>query len=207
MFWLATMAGIHDVITHPHNPMPIAVREEIRKIANFRWKQMIEDAPTDVYLTGFILDPRKSDLCYIIHVVVELLLGFRGSDIHQEAMANPLQIRPLILNRQNFANSSRDSDDSQGLPNTVRRAGRYLLRMLQIEYEVLKQPIAGLPVQEALPLLKAQLESYYCQEAPFNRPLGDLEGPREWWTVLNQDRSRFAQPLAVCYFSPYFIMY
>ncbi|KAI0688084.1 ribonuclease H-like domain-containing protein, partial [Cytidiella melzeri] len=58
VFWLATLAELHDRITDPHIPMPNGVREDIWRIANFRWKAMIEQAPRDVYHTGFILDPR-----------------------------------------------------------------------------------------------------------------------------------------------------
>ncbi|KAI0699260.1 ribonuclease H-like domain-containing protein, partial [Cytidiella melzeri] len=58
VFWLATLAELHDIITDRHNPMPNEVREDIRRIANFRWKGMIEQSPTaDVYHAGFILDP------------------------------------------------------------------------------------------------------------------------------------------------------
>ncbi|KAI0087540.1 ribonuclease H-like domain-containing protein [Irpex rosettiformis] len=69
VFWLAMLATIHDVITDPNIPMPDHVREDIRRITNFRWKQMMEperekekkgQASKEVYLTGFVLDPRKS---------------------------------------------------------------------------------------------------------------------------------------------------
>ncbi|KAI0699977.1 hypothetical protein BC835DRAFT_1266986, partial [Cytidiella melzeri] len=57
VFWLATLAELHDIITDPHILMLNGVREDIRRIANFRWKAMMEQAPRDVYYTGFILDP------------------------------------------------------------------------------------------------------------------------------------------------------
>ena len=76
------LSALEDVINNPHVPMPTHVREEIRKIANFRWKEMMEPAVTqmtnnprknvavadgseqghpskEVYLAGFVLDPRK----------------------------------------------------------------------------------------------------------------------------------------------------
>ena len=85
MFWLALLTALHDVITDPHIPMPNQVREEIRRIANFRWKEMMGDplverfgpdehekkladgfASRDVYLTGFVLDPRKLLLIHLV---------------------------------------------------------------------------------------------------------------------------------------------
>ncbi len=62
------LSAIKDVITDPNTPMPNSVRDEIRRIANYRWKQMMEpesgkqekgQPSKDVYLTGFVLDPRE----------------------------------------------------------------------------------------------------------------------------------------------------
>ncbi|KZS99936.1 uncharacterized protein LAESUDRAFT_667317, partial [Laetiporus sulphureus 93-53] len=58
IFWLASMAELHAFITEPTNSLDNAVKEEIRCNANHRFKQMIDHAPDDVYLTGFVLDPR-----------------------------------------------------------------------------------------------------------------------------------------------------
>lgn len=59
IFWLAVAATIHQIIVENVDKLPIPVLEEIRKAVNFRFNQMINDGPDDVYLTGFILDPRK----------------------------------------------------------------------------------------------------------------------------------------------------
>lgn len=52
------MAEFHSFLTDPHNSLLTSIKEEIRQLANYRYKQMFDDDP--VYLTGFILDPRKS---------------------------------------------------------------------------------------------------------------------------------------------------
>ena|ERR1700692_2705099 len=59
VFWLAVTATIHQIITDDVTGLPTDVMEEIRKAVNFCFKQMIHDAPDDVYHTGFMLDPRK----------------------------------------------------------------------------------------------------------------------------------------------------
>jgi hypothetical protein len=59
LFWLAVTATIHQIITEDITGLPIHVTEEIRQAVNYRFNQMVNDAPCDVYLTGFILDPRK----------------------------------------------------------------------------------------------------------------------------------------------------
>ncbi|KAI0683304.1 hypothetical protein BC835DRAFT_1311118 [Cytidiella melzeri] len=175
VFWLATLAELHDIITDRHNPMPNEVREDIRRIANFRWKGMIEQSPTaDVYHAGFILDPR-----------------YRKSDILRHANANPLAIAPIRVN------SSRQAPvATTNLPDPVRRAGQFLLDRLRIEYNDRKTPICGLREDEAVDLLKDQIGKYYQSEPPFDRPVTGDEGPREWWERLNQDRSYISQPIA-----------
>ncbi|KAI0682828.1 hypothetical protein BC835DRAFT_1423949 [Cytidiella melzeri] len=174
VFWLATLAELHDIITDPHVPMPNGVHEDIRCIANFRWKAMIEQAPRDVYHTGFILDP-----CY------------RKSDILLQANANPLAIPPMRLGPSRQVPAS-----TVNLPDPVRQAGRFLLDLLRIEYNDRKAPICGLREDVAVELLKAQVGKYYRGEAPFDCPVTPEEGPHEWWEKLNQDCSEVTQPIA-----------
>jgi len=59
VFWLAVTATIHQIITDDITGLPSVVMEDIRKAVNFRFNQMINDAPDDVYHTGFMLDPRE----------------------------------------------------------------------------------------------------------------------------------------------------
>lgn len=57
VFWLAVQAEIHTFVIDSNNGIDVATKEGIRRCANFRWNQMFRD--NDIYLTGFILDPRK----------------------------------------------------------------------------------------------------------------------------------------------------
>jgi hypothetical protein len=52
------MASLEEVITSTDNDLPLEVVEKIRRICNYRFNQMINDAPSDVYITGFFLHPR-----------------------------------------------------------------------------------------------------------------------------------------------------
>lgn len=63
IFSLAMMADLHATLTDPSSGLGTEVKEYIRRCANLRWKQMMESEEAgDVYLTGFILDPRLSCL-------------------------------------------------------------------------------------------------------------------------------------------------
>jgi len=59
VFWLAVTATIHQIIVEDITGLPFDVMEDIRKAVNLRFNQMVNDAPDDVYHTGFMLDPRK----------------------------------------------------------------------------------------------------------------------------------------------------
>jgi hypothetical protein len=64
-FWLAVTATIHQIITEDITGLPTEVTEEIRRAVNYQFDQMVNDAPSDVYLTGFLLDPRKFSISNI----------------------------------------------------------------------------------------------------------------------------------------------
>ena len=91
-----------------------------------------------------------------------------------------------------------------GRPESLKRAGNFLLKMLKIEYEVKDSPIADLPIADALDALKDQLDRFAKGLHPFDRPLGRTNDPLEWWVKLDEDESLKdeydapeAQPLAV----------
>lgn len=68
LFWLAVTATIHQIITEDITGLPTEVTEKIRRAVNYRFDQMVNDAPCDVYLTGFLLDPRtfSADVILIV---------------------------------------------------------------------------------------------------------------------------------------------
>ncbi|KAL7284543.1 hypothetical protein ACG7TL_001835 [Trametes sanguinea] len=115
LFWLACTANTYDLITQDGVSIPEAVKSDIRSAMNARWKQMIEDAPHDVYHTGFVLDPR-----------------FRGHNLINDL--NPLilkKIKITALRQKPDTAASRQAagaaDPPPPLPQSLRRAGNYLL--------------------------------------------------------------------------------
>jgi hypothetical protein len=56
LFWLAIVAQLDQVFVKKQ--LPEQVKAQIRGITNRRFSGMIDDAPTDVYVAAFFLDPR-----------------------------------------------------------------------------------------------------------------------------------------------------
>lgn len=67
LFWLACTATAYDIITTQDADIPDNVKDEIRLAFNHRFDQMVNDVPCDVFLPGFILDPRMSLLRLKFH--------------------------------------------------------------------------------------------------------------------------------------------
>lgn len=58
LFWLAMMASLQEIISEDKAGLDTTSYEQICTHANMRFNKMINNAPTDAYLTAFALDPR-----------------------------------------------------------------------------------------------------------------------------------------------------
>ncbi|TDL27052.1 hypothetical protein BD410DRAFT_482783 [Rickenella mellea] len=132
---------------------------------------MVNEAPCDVYLTGFILDPR-----------------FKDANIMRDL--NPLAIQKIKIGGSSAQSSTAD------LPETLRRVGRYLLKLLRVEYEQQNFQIAKLSAPEAVDRCKEQVQKYIKGVYPFNVPFRENDTAVGWWTRLDNDKSNDPQPLA-----------
>jgi len=74
VFWLAVTATIHQIIMEDVTGLLSDVTEDICKAVNFWFNQMVNDAPDDVYHTGFMMDPRK--------YTIEMLTTVQGGLAH-----------------------------------------------------------------------------------------------------------------------------
>ncbi len=59
VFWLAVAAQLEEAFTTGNKAeLENESIESIRRLFNTRFNQMINNAPTDIYVTAFFLDPR-----------------------------------------------------------------------------------------------------------------------------------------------------
>ena len=68
VFWLAVTATIHQIIMEDVTGLLSDVTEDICKAVNLWFDQMVNDAPDDVYHTGFMMDPHKYTIEMLITV-------------------------------------------------------------------------------------------------------------------------------------------
>ena len=57
LFWLAVTGNINDLLNRVC--LETQIKEKIWLAVNSRFNQMVNNAPSDVFLTGFILDPSE----------------------------------------------------------------------------------------------------------------------------------------------------
>ena len=59
IFWLAIAASLRDLFSRDRD-IDEELAEKVTAIVNRRYKEFIDNSPTDVYFAAFFLDPRKS---------------------------------------------------------------------------------------------------------------------------------------------------
>ena len=59
IFWLAIAASLRDLFQDDQD-IDKELAEKVTAIVNRRYKEFIDDSPTDIYFTAFFLDPRRS---------------------------------------------------------------------------------------------------------------------------------------------------
>ncbi|KAJ7768081.1 ribonuclease H-like domain-containing protein, partial [Mycena maculata] len=178
LYWLAVVAQLHDLITKDDNAGPksryaTTVKELIRRIANFRFSQLIEDErSSNAYLTAFVLDPAS-------------IL----------ATPNPLAVQPVTISFRGGESAVKEQ------PPLIQRIGLSLQKILQKEYgdeyrigrtieeakmamEEINPYIAHRTPTEVLPALRTQLKNFLDGAAPFDRKKKPTESSREWWWAL-----------------------
>jgi len=66
LFWLACTASIHEIIVKDIAHLPNYVLKQIWYATNRCFDQMVNEAPSNIYLTAFILDPHT--FLFVAHI-------------------------------------------------------------------------------------------------------------------------------------------
>ncbi|KAI0725715.1 hypothetical protein C8Q72DRAFT_785068, partial [Fomitopsis betulina] len=116
LFWLAIMSKLKQLFTENHLQLPVSTMEDIRAISNQRFNELINNAPQDIYITAFFLDPR-----------------YWNAPIYKNI--NPLLIPSIWITGQPNARSAAPTESPHDA--MVKRVGLCLLQLLKNEYGTL----------------------------------------------------------------------
>jgi hypothetical protein len=68
IFWLAIASNLKEIFSKSSEATGISrtLARQVTAIINHRYKEMIDESPSDIYFTAFFLDPRS----YILYLIV-----------------------------------------------------------------------------------------------------------------------------------------
>ena len=115
-------------------------------------------------------------IVYTARLTILDVLGFRHANIFHDL--NSLAIRKLKIPARDVNGRLELSLEEPSLPDTLRRAGTFLLSMLRVQYNDIRQLIAGLTRTEANIICKEQLVKYQKGVYSFDRPFRDKDTAR-----------------------------
>ncbi|KAI0710280.1 hypothetical protein C8Q72DRAFT_903990 [Fomitopsis betulina] len=179
LFWLAIMSELEQLFTENRLQLPVSTMEDIRAISNQHFNELINNAPQDIYITAFFLDPR-----------------YRNAPIYKNI--NPLSISSIQITGQPNARSAAPTESPHDA--MVKRVGLCLLQLLKNEYGTLlneknvkermlkRNPLLeGLTPSQAYAELKDAVKAYARGFEPFNRPLKTNRSVRDWWIKVQKE--------------------
>ncbi|KAF9520678.1 hypothetical protein BS47DRAFT_1357471 [Hydnum rufescens UP504] len=148
--------------------LPEDVTGKLHLIANKQWNEMINDGPTDAYLTGFTLDFKYHDAVVLAQPPNPITSG--SIQLPPTGTAKPFPI-PTIC------------------PLTLKRIGTFLVSVTQeAEITMGKNPdLADMDPNAAIGVLTKQIHAYLQKEYSFEKKLADGESTLNWWTCLKDN--------------------
>jgi hypothetical protein len=196
LFWIAALASIEDLFRSGSSGLGEYAIRSIRAIANKRFDQMINDGPTDIYLTSFFLDPREYHDNYwlVVKLLILLDVGYRSCKVFRTREFMPTKVPTIWVPGSNSVKGS-------GMSVAARdRLAKCLVSMLEAEYEMGENPLlTGISGHDAVASLGPQMMAYERGEYPFNREFHKNETVLDWWKAIQPNS--LASVLGVC---PYF---
>ncbi|KIO12119.1 hypothetical protein M404DRAFT_125129 [Pisolithus tinctorius Marx 270] len=177
IYWLAVQASFVEICKKNSTKLPNYVLEQVRQLCNYRFNQMINEAPSNIFITAFYLTPSNRDSGILKHI-------------------NPLAIPTIRIERTGSGHPSASLQG--GLNSTLTRIGNFLVSQLCIEYEKKGVKICNLDSRTTLAKLKEQFITYAKGAWPFNRVfLHGSDAVKYWEGLLNHEDANVLAYFAV----------
>ncbi|EIW74896.1 hypothetical protein CONPUDRAFT_159670 [Coniophora puteana RWD-64-598 SS2] len=161
-YWIAIQASIEELSLRKNFRLPREDVEQIRRLCNYQFDQLINNAPSDIFVTAFFLIP-----------------GNRDSGVLRNV--NPLAVPPVVIRRGGTGIYSASS--GLGENETLKRIGAFLVSQLRLEYVDKKEQICSHNGHTALTKLNNQVLAYANGTWPFNKNTAQVtnENVSQYW--------------------------
>jgi len=187
VFWLGIAASLRSLFSEPSHITGITseLAGKVTRVVNRRYKEFIDNSPTDVYFAAFFLDPRMFHP-FIDGHLLKYHTGYTRSDVLKRptTMGHTITMPPT---------HSGPSALQVPYPAAFARTKEFLKVLLKPLCEAQHKFIMNIGVKKAMREMVRQLEMYARCEGPFTSPPGS--DTLSWWRALSE--SSDANVLAV----------
>ncbi|KAI6138392.1 hypothetical protein BKA82DRAFT_3990118 [Pisolithus tinctorius] len=192
LFWLAIGASLKDLVqkddrTRPGN-IPVSLMHDVIAIYNRRWKEFFRN---DVYFTAFALDPRYPTSDFVIKPVV-------AAPAIVIPPQNPTKI--LACARRPLPHPRAYNRVKESLKPML-RAMLDRCKMNPHATDAFSQTVREYGPTGTVDELRLQIDAFWRQEHPFNRPMKDGNTLAWWQAFEHHPGAQVLAALAVKIFS------
>lgn len=214
IFWLGIASTLRDLFGRPEDEtgIPHELAKKITAIVNKRYKEIIDNAPRDVYFTAFFLHPSTSCpsashprlKCATSKLI---LMHFPFAEYARAnvlakptSVSNAIYVPPPRTQSKSSNGAPQDDSLSAPIPRAYTRVKTFLKELLHGIITSNSHPLVSTLGEAGLAdELRYQLLAYAWGEYPFNTPLpADTSSGRpvlQWW--LHLEHHVHARVLAV----------
>ncbi|KAI0327039.1 hypothetical protein GY45DRAFT_1257848 [Cubamyces sp. BRFM 1775] len=172
VFWHSIAAELRNLLARPESEtsIPRSLAEKIIGIINRRFKEVIDQALSDVYFTTFFLHP--------LYAQADILAK-------PTTISNAIFVPPLARG----TDKSEDDSHAAPIPRAYYRAKEFLKGQLRTELQRnVNHVVRELAPKRLISDFRHQLMAYAKGEWPFNQPLDETKGNGrpvlQWWLDL-----------------------
>ncbi|KAI0643696.1 ribonuclease H-like domain-containing protein [Trametes meyenii] len=177
VFWHAIAASLQSLFARPEEETDISpsLAKKVQGVINRRMKEVIDNAPADIYFTAFFLHPK-----------------YARADIlaRPTSMSAAIFIPPRRPSGADMGATTKQKDDSEDapIPRAYFRVKEFLKSLLQSEFgrTTIHPTLQALGMAKSVAEFRRQLMAYARAEWPFDRPLSTDTGRPvlQWWLDL-----------------------
>jgi hypothetical protein len=204
-FWLAALAALSQYFSfNCSRLLTDEDRSRLQGIVLYRFKEAIDEAPTDAYAAAFCLGPRTFEPL-LSPLLLICLLGYRTASIYTDAddfyvshAAFTFGDIPSAVPRRKAAKLG--SRLTESMHSRIRKQ---LLHMLRLELEsaetILDHPLHRYDALKAKNEFDIQFNQYHHGLPPFRQFYRDREDVLEYWQSHRSSHLTFILSVSTCH--------
>lgn len=204
-FWLAALAVLNQHFSSKNSRLSNSDKLRLQAMIYRRFNETINEAPTDIYVTAFFLDPRKLLVIYWT-IMLTYYVGYRTAAIYSDynKLYSAQRFQPAVQDLKPLRGQANVSSASLRLTESqYTRVRKQLLQLLRHELVAAEQ-IPGHPLYQydalkAKTELIQQLSQYHLGHPPFRQFSEADESTIQYWQSHRASHLTFILAVSVIF--------